>query len=463
MNAALRPLAADGQRATLAPAGRERRPASLLARTSLALAISAALIATTAVLAMNMFVITPIAERSAQHEAALMVLSAQTWVELPPEARPYFELELAEQHDLILAPVGRKLPWLESPRPYLAQLQTALSERLGEPVRLRSADELVWADIPMGGFVLQIGVDPQRTDTAPFYVGLLITALGAMIVLVTSLLIVQRLTRPLVAAARAAEQFRGRPVRAPLPEEGPRELVTLARSFNTMAREVADLIDNRTTLLAGISHDLRTPIARMRLAIELLPDDVDPVLVERLQRNLIAMDELIRAALQFARGLASEDRTWLALDAWVEQWLAGREGEPVRFTWHGARPCAVQCAPTVLERVLENLVANAGQHGGGDVEVVGHSADDSGPACIHVLDRGAGIPEAARQQVFRPFFRLELSRNRASGGSGLGLAIVDQLCRAQGWLIDVRERTGGGSDFCLTLAAAGVSGATATA
>ena len=301
MNAALRPLAADGQRATLAPAGRERRPASLLARTSLALAISAALIATTAVLAMNMFVITPIAERSAQHEAALMVLSAQTWVELPPEARPYFELELAEQHDLILAPVGRKLPWLESPRPYLAQLQTALSERLGEPVRLRSADELVWADIPMGGFVLQIGVDPQRTDTAPFYVGLLITALGAMIVLVTSLLIVQRLTRPLVAAARAAEQFRGRPVRAPLPEEGPRELVTLARSFNTMAREVADLIDNRTTLLAGISHDLRTPIARMRLAIELLPDDVDPVLVERLQRNLIAMDELIRAALQFAR------------------------------------------------------------------------------------------------------------------------------------------------------------------
>ena len=123
----------------------------------------------------------------------------------------------------------------------------------------------------MGGHDLQIGFSPGRRDIQPLYVGIIIFGLGAAIVFITSLIIVQRITRPLVQAAERVESFRGGENFETLPEQGPRELVSLARNFNTMAREISALLSNRTTLLAGISHDLRTPLTRMRLALELLP------------------------------------------------------------------------------------------------------------------------------------------------------------------------------------------------
>ena len=242
------------------------RAVSLLARTTIVLAVAAIAIAVTAILALNTFVISPIAERSADDEAALLVLSAQTWVELPPDSRPYFELELAQNHDLIISSLPRDLPLADLSLPYLDLLQTKLTERLGTDVRLMQGDDLVWANVPMANYTMQIGFSPNRKDIQPLNVGLIIVVIGAAIVFGTSLLIVQRIARPLVRAAQLAETFRGGEEFSPLPESGPIELVTLARSFNTMAREIATLLSNRTTLLAGISHDLRTPLARMRLA-----------------------------------------------------------------------------------------------------------------------------------------------------------------------------------------------------
>ncbi len=276
-------------------------PASLFVRTSLALGVSAIAIVITTVLALNVFVVDPIDERSADDVAALLVLSAQTWVELPPEARPYFELELAERHDLIVSSESRNLPLLAAGDSFLDTLRAKLSERLGGEASLHVGDELVWADIPMGGHQLQIGLAANRRDVQPIYVGLTIFGIGATIVFVTSFLVVQRITRPLVDVAASAATFRGGVEFSRLPESGPTELVTLAKSFNTMAKEISELLTNRTTLLAGISHDLRTPLARMRLAVELLPEGVDPKLKRRLERNLEEMDALLSQALQFAR------------------------------------------------------------------------------------------------------------------------------------------------------------------
>ena len=138
---------------------------SLLARTNLVLTVSSLVIVVISVAALNMFVVQPISERSADDEAALLVLSAQTWVELPPEARPYFELELAENHDLILSGVRRDLPPADFSTPALALLAEKLEARLGEPVQLYQSDELAWVDLSMGGFDLQIGLSPLRTIT----------------------------------------------------------------------------------------------------------------------------------------------------------------------------------------------------------------------------------------------------------------------------------------------------------
>ncbi len=426
--------------------GERRRPRSgslsLLVRTNLILAVSALLIVVIAVMALNQFVIEPIAERSADDEAALLVLSAQTWVELPPEARPYFELELAQSHDLIISAEQQTLAPADLSQPYLSLLQEKLSQRLGIDVSLEEGSDLVWVDVPMGGYDLQIGFSPARRDIQPLYVGIIIVVLGALVVFMTSLFIVQRITRPLVLVAERAETFRGGENFDPLPEQGPKELVSLARNFNTMAREISTLLSNRTTLLAGISHDLRTPLTRMRLALELLPEGVDRKLVERFERNLESMDALIGDALRFARG-AGEPPQELELVPFVKNVLASFDRE-IPLTVECAEDMTILAAPGALQRVLVNLVNNGLQHGD-DVRLLLEGR------AIHVMDSGPGIPEASREEVFQPFFRLDRSRNVFTGGSGLGLAIVHQLCQAQGWRVRIQEGPEGGADVVVTL------------
>ena len=143
------------------------RPASLLFRTSLTLGVSALAIAAISIWALSQFVIAPIAEQSAEDEAALLVLSAQTWVELPPPARPYYELELFESHQLVLSPERRPLQLVVDPGGSLGLLESALSKRLREPIGLFQGDDLIWAEIPMGGVMLQLGFAPDRGAAAP--------------------------------------------------------------------------------------------------------------------------------------------------------------------------------------------------------------------------------------------------------------------------------------------------------
>jgi two-component system osmolarity sensor histidine kinase EnvZ len=309
-------------------------------------------------------------------------------------------------------------------------------------VTLLEGDELIWLDVSMGGHRLQIGFSPTRRDVQPLYVGIIIFGLGAAIVFLTSLTIVQRITRPLVQAADRVESFRGGEDFEPLPERGPRELVSLARNFNTMAREISALLSNRTTLLAGISHDLRTPLTRMRLALELLPDNVDPKLVARFERNLESMDALIGDALRFARG-ASEAQQPVHLAPFVEDVVESCDGS-IPFEAGPGQDLTLPLAAGALKRVLINLINNAQQHGNG-VRVRLDGTD------IHVVDSGPGIPDEFKEQVFQPFFRLDSSRSIATGGSGLGLAIVLQLCQAHGWRVRVEDPPGAGTDVVVSL------------
>ena len=419
-------------------------PSTLLARTNAVLGVSAAAIALTSIAALATFVVLPIEDRSAHDEAGLIVLAAQTWVNLPPEARHFFEIELLAEHDLVITADVRALP--EAPASRLVQqLEAKLSQRLGRPARMMASDDLLWANVPMGGYLLQVGVSPERQDVQPVYVGIVIVFVGAVIVATASALIVQRVARPLSAAARAVESFRGAESFAPLPEEGPQELVTLAASFNAMARDVSELLSNRTTLLAGISHDLRTPLTRMRFALELLPDDVPRRLVERFERNLAAMDELISDALRFARG-AGEAPQRVEFRAYLDG-VAAHIDEALRIDWRGEPPAKVEIARGAFQRVLANLVNNAERHGGGATLRVNCDSD----LVVHVLDNGPGIPPQERDKVFRPFYRLDSSRDRATGGSGLGLAIVHQLCQAHGWRVSLGPSESGGTDASISV------------
>ncbi len=419
---------------------RRKSSSSLLARANLVLGISASAIALTSIIALAVFVILPIEDRSADDEAGLIVLSAKTWVELDAARRPAFEIEMLQNHDLIVSAETRDLPYVEAGNRYYDLLAAKLSERLDGPVRLMESDDLLWANVPMGGYVMQVGLSPQRQDIEPVYVGFVIVLFGAIIVSVTSGFIVRRVAQPLSRAAQAVEAFRGAGGFQPLPEEGPEELVTLAASFNAMARNVSELLSNRTTLLAGISHDLRTPLTRMRFALEMLPDTVDSEFRARFERNLTAMEELISDALRFSRG-AGEEPSDVDFRDYLETVVADID-EDVAIEWRDEPPSPVQIATGAFQRVVANLVKNALQHGGG-ARLAVDCGDD---LLLHVVDDGPGIPPAHRDKVFQPFFRLEGSRSRATGGSGLGLAIVAQLCQAHGWQVRLGSGPSGGTD-----------------
>jgi len=233
-----------------------------------------------------------------------------------------------------------------------------------------------------------------------------------------------------------------------LPETGPAELAELARRFNTMAAEVRNLLDNRTTLLAGISHDLRTPLARIRLALGMLSENPAPDLFERVLRDVDGMNELIARCLEVSRDFAEQDSVELDLCDLLAGVAAEYAHTGAELRGSKGPDCRLRIRPLALRRIVSNLVDNAVRYGGGQpIDIEYRVAEDMVEICI--LDRGPGIPEHEREAVFRPFYRLEPSRSSSTGGSGLGLAIVRQIAAANGWSVELLPREGGGTAACV--------------
>jgi len=275
-------------------------------------------------------------------------------------------------------------------------------------------------------------------------------AAGTIVILLTSLLLVRRLIRPLARLSRATTQIGRGGIFKPLPETGPRELVTLTQGFNRMAGEIEQLLANRTTLFAGISHDLRTPITRMQLALEMLPADTDPTLVTSLRQDLEEMNRLISDTLDLAKGLGPHEQESIDLREFIDGIVTSQRHSGSEIQWTPESCCICSVDTLALQRILTNLVENAVRYGG-DSPVELRCFCNDHEAIIEVLDHGPGIPASEREQVFQPFHRLETSRSRRTGGSGLGLAIARQLCDAHGWSIQLLPRKGGGTEAKLQI------------
>ena len=420
---------------------------SLFARTALTLALAFVVFQAAAFWVVTRTLIVPVAERSADDLAGLIVLSAQTWVELPPETRAAFERELARRHGLRLTTLD---VGATADAPYFAfrkEIEAALSRRVGGAVALRGVPgtEAAWLDIPVGGHDLRAGFFPARYAVKPPLAAVAVIALGAFLSLLTALFLVRRITVPLARAARAASQVGAGELPEPLPETGPAELAELARRFNIMAAEVRDLLDNRTTLLAGISHDLRTPMTRLQLNLEMLRDAPSPARIDRSLADLADMNKLISGYLELARTTQPEQKARFDLAA-----LLGELAAEAGVTWPGAASCEVEAGRLALRQIVSNLIQNAKRYGGDTpVELALECTDTQ--ARVVVRDAGAGIPEDQLEKVFRPFYRLEASRSQATGGTGLGLAIVRQLAETNGWKVTLKNRTTGGLEAALEI------------
>lgn len=388
-------------------------------------------------------VVIPLAESSADELAARMVLAAQTWVELPPQTRADFELELSLRHGLEVGAVESRLAKAEPPSRFNRLLTQRLSQRAGQKVQLKDGPDPAWswAELEIGGHLLRVGVLLERYEFQPPLAALAALLLGALLTVLLALFLARQTSRRLRGMAESALTVGQGRLPPRLPETGAQELEQLSAAFNRMAGEVQALLENRTVLLSGISHDLRTPLTRMRLALSLL-EGADPALVARLERDMDEMNRLVGDMLAFARALKVESLQDVDLAGLCAR-LAEQNRTLGEIRWQAAPPCPWPANEAALGRIVGNLLGNALRYGDGravDLEL------DCGPleARIRVSDRGPGIPAEAREAVFRPFFRLESSRNRDDGGSGLGLAIARQLADAYGWRIQLGDREGGG-------------------
>jgi signal transduction histidine kinase len=274
-------------------------------------------------------------------------------------------------------------------------------------------------------------------------------AVMAVLVIVLSVWAVRRASRPLGALAAAAERL-GRDINAPpIPEKGPREVHQAARAFNDMQRRLQAFVRDRTQMLAAISHDLRTPITRLRLRAELI-DDAEQ------QRKMLAdleeMETMIAATLAFARDdAAAEPRRPLDLAALLQSVVddATDAGRPAAYA--GPPHLSVVGAPVALRRAFANLVDNAVKYGA--TARVGLAGPAAGHVTVTVDDDGPGLPPEEMEKVFSPFYRVEKSRSRETGGVGLGLAVVRSVVRAHGGEVVLRNRPGGGLMAAVTLPA----------
>lgn len=329
------------------------------------------------------------------------------------------------------------------PRPGLTPLERRFVRSISQRVAAEGA-ELVWRRDADGSLAIRVTVDgapywivlpgvlPAREFTGAWVAASLS---GALLALLGAYAIQRRLNRPLARVVAAAGELGRGATPQPLPEDGPVETATLARSFNQLAASLAQTERERALMLAGVSHDLRTPLAKLRLGVEILADRSEPELIASMNRSVAEMDAIVGQFLDFARADGAQDMVEADLDALVQAVAAASadHGQPVALAL--GQPPRVCLRVQAMRRCLTNLVENAFRHGRPPVTI--RTGADAASVWVEVVDQGDGIADADAETLKQPFRRAQAARSGAPG-AGLGLAIVDRLVRAQGGRFDLR-------------------------
>ncbi len=387
----------------------------------------------------------PRAKQIAQQIASAVNLTRSALVTAHPEKRLGLLRELSQQEGIQVyiaepnEPVGA-LP----DRPFVQMIAAEVQRRLGAGTRVlgtRDGIRGVWVSFKIDGEEYWVKLPRERIERATQlrWVGwgalvLALSVLGAFVIVV-------RINRPLRELTRAAEAIGHGGTPPPVTESGPTEIRTLARAFNQMAADLKRIDEDRALLLAGISHDLRTPLARLRLGLEMLDSGADAALRKGMTQDIEDADAVISQFLEFARVTGKEvTATALDLNELVNSELERyrRQGRAITARL-GSLP-QLQMQAIAIRRLLTNLIDNALHHGGADVEIETVLTD--GRVRLSVLDRGPGIAAAEVGRMLQPFTRLDEARS--TSGAGLGLAIVDRIARLHGGSICLLARAGGG-------------------
>ncbi len=320
------------------------------------------------------------------------------------------------------------------------QLRIAVRSRLGAASQTgmfaNSSDFLVQAPVPGG--VLNAVVSRKRLTTPTTYIFILWMIGSSLVLLIVAAIFLRNQVKSLRRLAVAAEGFgKGRPV-AFSKVEGALEVRQAAVAFIQMRDRIQRQIRQRTEMLAGVSHDLRTPLTRMKLELELLGDN--PIVGE-LKSDVIEMERLVQLYLDFARGEGTETPVETDIAPLIEDLAATMRRQGTELSLNQLGQLVVPIRPNALRRCLGNLIANGARYGT-HVWLTSRAVDDG--VDILVDDDGPGIPPSERDHVFQPFIRLDSSRNPSTGGIGLGLTIARDVARSHGGDVQLETSPQGG-------------------
>lgn len=429
-----------------------RRPRSLLARIFLWVALVIVVTNAAWVMIFRLADAEPRARALAQFSASAVNLVRAALLSANPALRPALLQELSDREGIRLLP--RDAHDKIAPLPndgFMHTVEEQVRLLLGEKTRLA----LKVNDEP--GLWISFAMDPDEPDE--FWLILPVDraerripwpwlgwgALAALLALIVAWLIASRISRPLRRMAEAAREVGLGHTPPPLPEEGPEEVQRLAAAFNRMSHDLAQHEQERAEILAGISHDLRTPLARLRLEAELsLPEGPAQA---GMAADIAQMDAIISQFLDYARGEGEESAAPTEPRSVLEALAA--HGRAIQ------RPITIDCAdlPPVnmkvraVSRALANLVENAWKYGAPPITLGARIAD--GWLELSVCDAGPGIPEAEVERLKRPFTRRETARSGANG-TGLGLAIAERVARGHGGHLELTAGANG-RGLCATL------------
>ena len=339
-------------------------------------------------------------------------------------------------------PAGEMPP--PGPKPFFSLLDQTLSEELRKQIARPywidtvGKSALVEIRIQLDNNVMRIYARRNAAYASNSEIFLLWMVGTSAVLLFVAIIFLRNQIKPILKLADAAEAF-GKGRDAPnFRPRGAREVRRAAQAFIEMKTRVERAIEQRTTMLAGVSHDLRTVLTRFKLELALIDDSPE---VEAMKKDIDEMARMLEAYLAFARGDLGESAAPTDMAAFIEELKddAERHGHKATVLFHGAPIVTVR--PAAVKRCLANLVSNAARYAS-SIAITGHR--DHRYLTIMVDDDGPGIPPAQREDVFKPFLRLDDARNQDEGGTGLGLAIARDIARSHGGDIALSDSPMGG-------------------
>jgi two-component system osmolarity sensor histidine kinase EnvZ len=362
-------------------------------------------------------------------DALKLAASPAETAQLLESAKAQTDLDIAIEHPKSLPPISSATGTLIGD-----QLNQALQSRLNQPFRIDLLDDGgAEIKVQLSDGVMSAGVPRNRLSSSTTYIFVMWMLGSSLVLLAVAIVFLRNQVKSLRRLAEAADSF-GKGLAVPsFKVEGAVEIRRAAIAFMTMRDRLQRQVRQRTQMLAGVSHDLRTPLTRMKLALELLGND--PTVAE-LKSDVAEMEHMVHGYLDFVRGEGTEASVETDISLLIEDLAADlrREGTPLTVT--PPPEFVMPVRPNALRRCLANLIGNARRHAT-HVWLTGLVAADG--IDILVDDNGPGIPPANRARVFRPFVRLDASRNPLTGGVGLGLTIARDVARSHGG--DIRLET----------------------